>query len=68
MTDLKIKVRGLCKSFGRKVVLKDLDLDVPKGQSLVVIGGSGTGKSVLIKCIIGLMKPDKARSRSTATR
>jgi phospholipid/cholesterol/gamma-HCH transport system ATP-binding protein len=59
MTDLKIKVRGLCKSFGRKVVLKDLDLDVPAGESLVVIGGSGTGKSVLIKCIIGLMKPDK---------
>ncbi|HET6159843.1 MAG TPA: ABC transporter ATP-binding protein [Dongiaceae bacterium] len=58
-SDLKIKVRGLCKSFGRKVVLKDLDLDVPKGESLVVIGGSGTGKSVLIKCIIGLMKPDK---------
>lgn len=58
-SDLKIKVRGLCKSFGRKVVLRDLDLDVPKGQSLVVIGGSGTGKSVLIKCIIGLMKPDK---------
>ncbi len=57
--DLKIKVRGLTKSFGRKVVLKDLDLDVPRGQSLVVIGGSGTGKSVLIKCIIGLMKPDK---------
>ncbi|HSE74066.1 MAG TPA: ABC transporter ATP-binding protein [Dongiaceae bacterium] len=59
MSDLKIKVRGLCKSFGRKVVLKDLDLDVPKGESLVVIGGSGTGKSVLIKCIIGLMRPDK---------
>ena len=59
MSDLKIKVRGLCKSFRRKVVLRDLDLDVPKGQSLVVIGGSGTGKSVLIKCIIGLMKPDK---------
>ncbi|WP_119302742.1 ABC transporter ATP-binding protein [Dongia deserti] len=57
--DLKIRVRGLCKSFGRKVVLKDLDLDVPRGESLVVIGGSGTGKSVLIKCIIGLMKPDK---------
>ena len=58
-SDIKIKVRGLCKAFGRKVVLRDLDLDVPKGQSLVVIGGSGTGKSVLIKCIIGLMKPDK---------
>lgn len=59
MSDLKIKVRGLCKSFGRKVVLKDLDLDVPRGQSLVVIGGSGTGKSVLIKCIIGLLQPDR---------
>jgi phospholipid/cholesterol/gamma-HCH transport system ATP-binding protein len=58
-SDLKIKVRGLCKAFGRKVVLNNLDLDVPKGKSLVVIGGSGTGKSVLIKCIIGLMKPDK---------
>jgi phospholipid/cholesterol/gamma-HCH transport system ATP-binding protein len=58
-SDLKIKVRGLCKAFGRKVVLNNLDLDVPKGESLVVIGGSGTGKSVLIKCIIGLMKPDK---------
>ena len=58
-SDLKIKVRGLCKAFGRKVVLRDLDLDVPTGESLVVIGGSGTGKSVLIKCIIGLMKPDK---------
>ena len=57
--DLKIKVRGLSKSFGRKVVLNNLDLDVTKGESLVVIGGSGTGKSVLIKCIIGLMKPDK---------
>ena len=57
--DLKIKVRGLCKSFGRKVVLHDLNLDVPKGQSLVVIGGSGSGKSVLIKCIIGLMTPEK---------
>ncbi len=58
-SDLKIKVRGLCKSFGRKVVLNNLDLDVPKGQSLVVIGGSGSGKSVLIKCIIGLMTPEK---------
>jgi len=58
-TDLKIKVRGLCKAFGRKVVLNNLDLDVPRGRSLVVIGGSGTGKSVLIKCILGLLTPDK---------
>jgi phospholipid/cholesterol/gamma-HCH transport system ATP-binding protein len=57
-SDLKIKVRGLTKTFGRKIVLKDLDLDVERGRSLVVIGGSGTGKSVLIKCILGLLTPD----------
>jgi phospholipid/cholesterol/gamma-HCH transport system ATP-binding protein len=57
-TDLKIKVRGLKKAFGSNVVLDGVDLDVPRGQSLVVIGGSGTGKSVMIKCILGLLKPD----------
>jgi len=56
--DLKIKVRGLRKAFGSNVVLDGVDLDVPRGQSLVVIGGSGTGKSVMIKCILGLLKPD----------
>jgi phospholipid/cholesterol/gamma-HCH transport system ATP-binding protein len=56
--DLKIKVRGLKKAFGANVVLDGLDLDVPRGKSLVVIGGSGTGKSVMIKCILGLMQPD----------
>jgi phospholipid/cholesterol/gamma-HCH transport system ATP-binding protein len=54
----KIQVRGLCKSFGRKVVLRDLDLDVMPGESVVVIGGSGTGKSVLLKCILGIITPD----------
>lgn len=54
-----IQVRNLHKSFGAKQVLRGVDLDVPKGKSLVVIGGSGTGKSVLIKCIIGLLKADK---------
>ncbi|TDQ78488.1 phospholipid/cholesterol/gamma-HCH transport system ATP-binding protein [Dongia mobilis] len=58
MSDLKIKVRDLRKSFGPKKVLNGIDLDVPRGESLVVIGGSGTGKSVLIKCILGLMEPD----------
>src|SRR3569833_3926715 len=56
--DLKIIARGLKKRFGANVVLDGLDLDVPKGKSLVVIGGSGTGKSVMIKCILGLMQPD----------
>jgi len=55
---IKIKVRGLKKAFGRKVVLDGIDLDVGAAQSLVVIGGSGTGKSVLLKCILGLLKPD----------
>ena len=54
----KLRVRGLCKAFGAKAVLDHLDLDVPAGSSLVVIGGSGSGKSVLLKCILGLIAPD----------
>jgi phospholipid/cholesterol/gamma-HCH transport system ATP-binding protein len=53
-----IQVRGLAKRFGDKVVLDGVDLDVDTGTSLVVIGGSGTGKSVLLKCILGLITPD----------
>src|SRR6266446_7420663 len=61
MTDAalpKISVRGLTKSFGRKRVLDGLDIDCATGESLVVIGGSGTGKSVLVKCILGLLHPE----------
>jgi phospholipid/cholesterol/gamma-HCH transport system ATP-binding protein len=54
----KIMVRGLRKSFGPKRVLDGLDLDVATGESMVVIGGSGTGKSVMLKCILGLIEPD----------
>ncbi len=54
----KIEVRGLKKSFGEKTVLDGIDIDVAPGESLVIIGGSGTGKSVTIKCILGLMHPD----------
>jgi phospholipid/cholesterol/gamma-HCH transport system ATP-binding protein len=54
----KIRIRGLSKGFGPKQVLDGLDLDVPEGRSLVVIGGSGTGKSVLLKCILGILEPD----------
>ena len=57
-TPLKICVRGLKKSFGNHVVLNGIDLDLHAGESFVVIGGSGTGKSVLIKCILGLIQPD----------
>jgi len=54
----KIKVRGLHKAFGDHVVLDGIDLDLKKGDALVILGGSGSGKSVLIKTIIGLMKAD----------
>lgn len=67
MTQEKIIVEGLFKSFGDKVVLKGVDLKIPKGKSLVVIGGSGCGKSVLIKNIIGLMKPTSGSIRIDGT-
>jgi phospholipid/cholesterol/gamma-HCH transport system ATP-binding protein len=59
----KIAVRGIEKSFGPKRVLRGIDLDCGAGESLVVIGGSGTGKSVLIKSIIGLLRPDAGSIR-----
>ena len=54
----KIRIRSLHKAFGAKRVLDGVDLDIMPGTSTVVIGGSGTGKSVLIKCILGLLAPD----------
>jgi phospholipid/cholesterol/gamma-HCH transport system ATP-binding protein len=59
MTAPKIKMTGVHKAFGKKVVLDGLDLEIAAGQSLVVIGGSGSGKSVTIKSILGLIKPDR---------
>ncbi|MBM3616086.1 MAG: ATP-binding cassette domain-containing protein [Alphaproteobacteria bacterium] len=53
-----INLAGVTKSFGPKQVLRGIDLSLNRGQSLVVIGGSGTGKSVLLKCILGLVRPD----------
>ena len=53
-----IGLRGLTKAFGAKPVLTGIDLDVATGESLVVIGASGSGKSVLLKCILGLVTPD----------
>ena len=58
MVASKISLRGVTKGFGPKQVLRGIDLDVTPGESMVVIGGSGTGKSVLLKCILGLMQPD----------
>ncbi|MDT7949905.1 MAG: ATP-binding cassette domain-containing protein [Acetobacteraceae bacterium] len=54
----KIRVRGLAKAFGTKAVLDGVDLDIAAGTSMVVIGGSGSGKSVLLRCILGLIEPD----------
>ena len=54
----KISLRGVSKSFGGRLVLDALDLDVLAGESLVVVGGSGTGKSVMLKHMIGLIRPD----------
>jgi len=54
----KIAVRGLHKSFGEKAVLRGIDLEVGVGESVVVIGGSGNGKSVTLKCILGLLQPE----------
>ena len=56
--DVAIRVRGLRNSFGDQVVHEQLDLDVRKGEILGVVGGSGTGKSVLMRSIIGLQQPD----------
>ena len=54
----KIRIRGLHKRFNENVVLDGLDLDVGVGESVIVIGGSGSGKSVLLKCILGLLRPE----------
>lgn len=56
-----ISIRNLTKRFGSNQVLNGIDLDVYKGDSLVIIGGSGSGKSVLIKCILGLIEPDEGQ-------
>ncbi len=59
MSEPKLQLSGVKKAFGSKEVLSGVDLDVPKGKSMVVIGGSGTGKSVMLKCVLGLLHPDE---------
>lgn len=53
-----IEISSLHKAFGPNKVLQGVDLSIGKGQSMVIIGGSGTGKSILLKCILGLVQPD----------
>jgi phospholipid/cholesterol/gamma-HCH transport system ATP-binding protein len=57
----KISLKDVHKRFGAKVVLNGVDLDIAPGESMVIIGGSGTGKSVMLKCILGLLKPESGR-------
>lgn len=59
MNHPKISLRGVRKSFGEKKVLRGINLDVAAGESLVILGGSGSGKSVLLKHMIGLLHPDE---------
>src|SRR5215212_3240081 len=56
-----ISLQHVYKDFGGKPVLRDMSIDVDQGESLVIVGGSGTGKSVTLKHIIGLLRPDKGR-------
>src|SRR5215210_8350461 len=56
-----IELRNIDKAFGGRQVLHDMSIDVAQGESLVIVGGSGTGKSVTLKHIIGLLRPDKGQ-------
>jgi phospholipid/cholesterol/gamma-HCH transport system ATP-binding protein len=59
--EVAIRVEGLHKSFGENHVLRGIELDFPKGTTTVILGGSGSGKSVLMKHLIGLLRPDEGR-------
>lgn len=56
---IKVEFKNVAKQFGDRVILKDLSLKIPAGKTVVILGGSGTGKSVSIKCLLGLLSPDK---------
>ena len=56
-----IRWEGLWKAFGPKRIFEDLNLEVKRGETLTIIGGSGSGKSVMLKCLIGLLYPDRGR-------
>jgi phospholipid/cholesterol/gamma-HCH transport system ATP-binding protein len=60
--EMVIEINHLKKSFGNKHVLRDINLDLHKGENVVVLGRSGTGKSVTIQCIVGLLTPDEGSS------
>ena len=57
--EIVIAIKGLKKSFGAKHVLKNINLELKRGENVVILGRSGTGKSVTIQCIVGMLKPDE---------
>ena len=59
MPETEISIKGLTKSFGPQTVLEDITLDIPKGKITLMLGPSGTGKSVFLKHLVGLLKPDR---------
>ncbi|HRC26951.1 MAG TPA: ATP-binding cassette domain-containing protein [Alphaproteobacteria bacterium] len=61
--EAKLHLSDIHKSFGSNRVLRGVDLNIPAGRSVVIIGGSGTGKSVMLKCILGLVAPDRGSIR-----
>ncbi len=61
MEEVVVDIEHLKKSFGRNQVLRDINLKMHKGENLVVLGKSGSGKSVLIKCLVGLIDPDEGK-------
>ena len=58
MPEIEIDIRGLTKSFGPQVVLDDITCGIPRAQITLMLGPSGTGKSVFLKHVMGLLKPD----------
>ena len=55
----KIEIKNLYKQFGPKIVLEDLNLDIYEGEILCILGKSGTGKSVVMKHLVGILEPDQ---------
>ncbi|MDE2314358.1 MAG: ATP-binding cassette domain-containing protein, partial [Elusimicrobia bacterium] len=53
-----IEARGVVKRFGPRTILRGVDISVATGETLVIIGGSGCGKSTFLKCVVGLLHPD----------
>ncbi len=59
MPETEISIKGLTKSFGPQTVLEDITFDIPKGKITLILGPSGTGKSVFLKHLVGLLRPDR---------